>query len=137
MIIFKHCLKKCSKGPKIMHFLVLFAICITFIAVLSFFKTCCMKFLNFWNVLAFFSAAYTNFVCCNGSVRQQIMCSSRWLRATNKSNLCHSDSVHKKILKQISTFFVACDKVIGKKQTNILPNLNCTTTIKLLWGTLI
>ena len=42
-------------------------------------------------------------------------------------------------MKKISNLFVARNKEIGKKkpETNILQNLNFTSAIKLLWGTLI
>ena len=85
-----------------------------------------------------FLATYTNFVCRSDSVRQTIFlfvaviqftklnfCLSQWLSVTNNTD--------KKFY-----LLVACDKGIGKKKpkTNILPNLNFTSAIKLLWGTI-
>ena len=46
---------------------------------------------------------------------KQKICLSQWLSATNKTNLCHSDSVQQTILTKISNFFVASDKWIWKK----------------------
>ena len=40
---------------------------------------------------------------------------------TNKTNLCHRDSVQHTLLKKIYNLFLACDKGIGKKAKDKYP----------------
>ena len=61
----------------------------------------------------------------------------QWLSVTNKTNLCHSDLVRQTILKKYPISLWLVTKELEKKpKTNILSNLNFTSAIKLLWGTL-
>ena len=95
------------------------------------------KKLSFVDTFGNFLAIYTNLFFCCDSVRQTIFlfvaaiqcnklhfCFSQWLSATNN------------IDKKIIYLLVACDKdFFLKPKTNILPNLNFTSAIKLLWST--
>ena len=74
----------------------------------------CAVALFFWKILCiflFFSplifGTFWHFMC---NIYQ--FCLLQWLSATNKTNLCHSESVQQTILKSISNFFAACDKGI-------------------------
>ena len=129
--------KKLKKGPKMLHFLVLFAIFETFCYFLAFcmpiFVLFSKKFYTLWH-----------FVC---KIYQFWL--SQWLSATNKKSICRSDSVRQ--TKQIFVTVTQCDKQYWKKypsylshvtkelkkkpKTNIISNLNFITAIKLLWGT--
>ena len=68
-------------------------------------------------------ATYTHFVShSSDSVQQTKICSSQWLSATDKTNLCCSDSIRQTILTKLYNIFMACYNGIGiKKHKNKHP----------------
>ena len=127
-----------KKGPKMQLFLILFAIFGTFCYFLAFCRPIFVFFsLKILHTLAF-CAQYIPilFVAVTQCDKQKIHL-SQWLSVTNKINLCHCDSVRQTILKKYPIYLSHVTKELEKKpKTNILSNLNFTTAIKLLWGTL-
>ena len=129
--------KKPKKALKMLHFLLLFALFATFCYILAF----CVPFFVFFskNSTHFGSLCVinTNFVCCSDSERQtknpfvavtqcdkQNKSLSQWLSATNNTQ------------NNIQFICGMWQKMEKKPKTNMLSNLNFTTAIKLLWGTL-
>ena len=110
-----------KKGPKMLHFMYFLRVLKLFVTFWHFVS----PFLySFFLILRFLAFCVQNipilFVAVTQCDKQEIHL-SQWLSATNKTNLCHSDSVRQTILKKKSNLFLACNKGIGKKAKNKHP----------------
>ena len=109
-------LKRNQKGPKNATFFVLFAIFDTFWYFLALFVPFFVFFQKILLNLAFFVQYIPILFVAVTQCDNQKIHLLQWLSATNKTNLCHSDSVRQTIWRK-KNIFLACDKGIGRRKT--------------------